>query len=240
MDKKSAIVVGATSGIGRELAKILVQNGYTVGAVGRRSDILSELQKENQGKFFTKKIDVSKTKEAMKLLQAMISEMGGVDLLVINSGVGHINSELLWPLERETIEVNVFGFAAMANIAMEHFLKKGSGHLVGISSVSALRGSYESPAYSASKAFLSNYLDGIRAKVTKLKCPIVITDIQPGFVDTAMAKGDGLFWVASPQKAAQQIYETITKKKKHVYVTKRWRIIGWLLKTLPDFIYYKL
>jgi len=240
MDKKRAIIIGATSGIGRELARILIQNGYTVGAVGRRSNLLSELESENQGKCFTKEIDISETEEAMKLLKELISEMKAIDLMVISSGTGHINHELSWPLERETIEVNVSGFAAMANVVMEHFLKKDSGHLVGISSVSALRGSCESPAYGASKAFVSNYLDGLRAKVTKSGHNINITDIQPGFVDTAMAKGDGIFWLATPQKAAEQIYAAIVKKKKHSYITKRWRIIGWLVKILPDFIYYKL
>ena len=69
---------------------------------------------------------------------------------------------------------------------------------------------------------------------------ITVTDIQPGFVDTAMAKAPNLFWVASPQKAAIQIYETIKKKKKHAYITKRWRLIAWALKLMPDFIYEKI
>jgi short-subunit dehydrogenase len=69
---------------------------------------------------------------------------------------------------------------------------------------------------------------------------ITITDIQPGFVDTAMAKGDGLFWVAPTQKAARQIYKAIQQKKKKVYITKRWAIIAWLLRIMPDFIYNKI
>ena len=73
-----------------------------------------------------------------------------------------------------------------------------------------------------------------------MNLPIAVTDIQPGFVDTAMAKGEGLFWVASPQKAALQIYETIRKRKKHAYITRRWRLIGWALKIMPDFIYHRL
>jgi len=70
--------------------------------------------------------------------------------------------------------------------------------------------------------------------------PITVTDIQLGLVDTAMAKGEGLFWVASPQNAALQIYEAIRKRKKHVYITKRWRLIAWALRFMPDFIYNKL
>ncbi len=141
---------------------------------------------------------------------------------------------------KKTIDVNVSGFAAMANVAMKHFLSKGSGHLVGISSIAAIRGDDSAPAYNASKAFVPNYLIGLRKKISKARLPIVITDVRPGFVDTAMAQGDGLFWVAPPQKAAQQIFAAIEKKKKHVYVTKRWKLIGWMMKIVPDFIYNRI
>ena len=112
-----------------------------------------------------------------------------------------------------------------------------SGHIVGISSVAAIRGSGNEPAYNASKAFQSNYLQGLRQKFHKLKLPVAVTDVQPGFVDTAMAQGEGLFWVAPPEKAAQQIFNSIRKRRKHVYVTRRWRLIAWLLKILPDSLY---
>jgi short-subunit dehydrogenase len=108
-----------------------------------------------------------------------------------------------------------------------------------ISSIAAIRGSGAAPAYAASKAFMSNYLEGLRIKAFKTGLPIVVTDIQPGFVDTAMAQGQGLFWVAPPNTAALQIYKAIERKAKHAYVTRRWSIIGWLLKALPDFLYYR-
>jgi short-subunit dehydrogenase len=87
---------------------------------------------------------------------------------------------------------------------------------------------------------MSNYLEGLRIKARRAGLPIAVTDIQPGFVDTAMAQGHGLFWVAPPQKAARQIYKAIQRKAKRAYVTKRWSVIGWLLKILPDFIYSKM
>ncbi len=237
---KNAIIIGATSGIGKELARVLSQNNYTVGLAGRRTQLLDELKEELPGESFVKFIDIAKTDEAIKQLKDLISEMGDVDLIVISSGTGFINHDLKWPQEKETIDVNVSGFTAMANAAMHHFLLKGSGHLAGISSLAAIRGDSNAPAYNASKAFITNYMQGLRKKISKAGIPIVITDIQPGFVDTAMAKGDGKFWVASPQKAAQQIYRAIEKKKKHAYVTKRWKLIGWLMKTLPDFIYNRI
>ena len=237
---KNAIIIGASSGIGRELAKILSQNGYNLGLTGRRQDLLISLQKELSTQSFVKQIDVSQESEAMKLLNELLEEMSGTDLIVINAGIGFINPNLNWKEEKETIDVNISGFTAMANVAVEFFSKKGSGHIVGISSIAALRGNGKAPAYSASKAFMSNYLEGLRQKFGKLGSPIAVTDIQPGFVDTEMAKGEGKFWVAPPEKAARQIYEAIRKKKKHAYITKRWRIIAWVLKILPDRLYYKI
>ncbi|MCD4781850.1 MAG: SDR family NAD(P)-dependent oxidoreductase [Candidatus Omnitrophica bacterium] len=236
---KKAIIIGATSGIGKELARVLSQNGYVVGSVGRRIHLLNKFKMEFPDGFI-KSIDVSKTSEAINQLKELISEMNGVDIVVISSGVGFINHDLQWDQEKETIDVNISGFTAMANVAMHHFLSKGHGHLVGISSIAAIRGDGDSPAYSASKSFISNYMEGLRKKVSKTGASIIITNIQPGFVDTAMAKGEGLFWVASPQKAAQQIYNAIKSKKKHAYITKRWKIIGWLMKFMPEFIYNKL
>ncbi|MCF6148190.1 MAG: SDR family NAD(P)-dependent oxidoreductase [Candidatus Kuenenia sp.] len=231
---KKAIIIGATSGIGEELAKIFSQDSYIVGVVGRRSHLLKEFKREYPESFI-KSIDVSKTAEAINQLKELISEMDGVDIVVISSGVGFINHDLKWSLEKETIGVNVSGFAAM-----QHFLSKGSGHLVGISSIASIRGDGDAPAYNASKAFVSNYLEGLRKKVSTLGVPVCITGIQPGYVGTAMAKGEGLFWVASPKKAAQQIYTAIKRKRKHAYITKRWRAIGWLLKSMPEFVYNRL
>jgi short-subunit dehydrogenase len=135
--------------------------------------------------------------------------------------------------------VNVLGFAGMVNVAVAHLETRGSGHLVGISSLAALRGSRVAPAYNASKAFVSNYLQGVRYRFNKLKLPIVVTDVQPGFVDTPMAAGNR-FWIASPQTAARQIVAAIRDRKQHVYITRRWRLIAWLLRVVPEALYSKL
>jgi short-subunit dehydrogenase len=239
MDQR-AIIIGATSGIGRALAMVLSREKYIVGICGRRIPLLEELKKNLPSPSYIKPLDLRETVQAMQKLEELITEMGGMDLIVISSGVGTINPDLQWSPEKETIDVNVTGFTAMVNVAIRHFIKTGRGHLVGISSIAALRGSGAAPAYNASKAFESNYLQGLRQKMTKQNLPITITDIQPGFVDTAMAKGDNKFWVASPETAAEQIYHAIRKKKNHAYITRRWRLIAWLFKSLPDFIYNKL
>lgn len=237
---KRAIIIGASSGIGRELAKILSRNQYIVGAMGRRVQLLDGLKHEVEGTLSVQRIDVTDVEPAMETLAKFLNDMGDVDLIVISAGTGDINDSLSWDLENDAIKTNVTGFAAMVNVATHYFMQRGSGHLVGISSIAALRGSRESPAYNASKAFESNYLEGVRQKVTKSSLPITITDIKPGFVKTTMAKGEGIFWAAEPDKAARQIFDVIKQKKPSAYITRRWVLVAWLLKLLPGFIYKRL
>ena len=237
---KKAIVIGASSGIGRELARILSQNGYTVGVMARRKHLLEELRKEIQGEIFIQEIDIADAEAAMGIFSEFINEMGEIDLIVISAGTGEINNDLHWQVENETIRTNVIGFTALANVAIHHFIEKGSGHLVGISSIAALRGGRESPAYNASKAFASSYMEGLRQKIRNLQLPIIVTDVKPGFVKTAMAKGEGIFWAAPADKASKQIYDAIKRKASSVYITRRWRLIAWMLKAMPDRIYEKL
>jgi short-subunit dehydrogenase len=237
---KKAIIVGASSGIGRALAKSLARDGYRVGLAARRLPLLLELQQEIGTQAWVKQIDVAQTQEAISRFSELIRELEGVDLVIVSAGTGFINPELEWAKEQETIAVNVTGFTAIANVAMQHFLQKGAGHLVNISSIAALRGSRQAPAYNASKAFESNYMEGLRQKVANLRLPITITDIQPGFVDTAMAQGEGLFWIAPLEDATRQIYQAIQRKKKRAYITKRWRLIAWFFKLAPDSLFDRL
>lgn len=230
---KKAIIVGASSGIGRELARVLVRNEYLVAVTGRRLELLNDLREEYPDRIISQCMDVSQLPEAMHELETLIDKMQGVDLIVISAGTGFINMDLEWQPEQRTIDVNVSGFTAISNVALKHFYKQGSGHLVGISSVAALLGDPDAPAYSASKAYVSIYLQGLRAKVRKDQQNITISEIQPGFVDTVMAQGEGLFWVADVPKAAEQIYQAIKRKRKHAYVTRRWRLVGWILKLKP-------
>jgi short-subunit dehydrogenase len=239
-DSKSAIIIGASSGIGRALAAILSLDGYRIGVVARRTDLLAQLRAELAGPCVIKTVDVAQPELAMPLVRELIEELGDVELFIVSAGTGFENAALAWEPERDTITVNVLGFAAMVNVAVAHLETRGSGHLVGISSLAALRGNGVAPAYNASKAFVSNYLQGVRYRFKRLKLPIVVTDVQPGFVDTRMAGGDRLFWVASPQKAARQIVAAIRGRKQRVYVTRRWRLIAWLLRVIPDALYSRL
>ncbi|MEA2082018.1 MAG: SDR family NAD(P)-dependent oxidoreductase [Elusimicrobiota bacterium] len=231
-----AIVIGASSGIGRALAKELAANGYEIGLASRRTALLEKLQKEIPSTTHIKKIDISEPSSAQKLLGELIAEMGGADIIVINSGISVTNKNFRAAPELETLAVNVAGFTAMTNVAVNYFLSKGAGHLVGISSIAGIRGSAVAPAYNASKAFVSNYLEGMRQKLNKTK--ISVTDIRPGFIDTPLIKNHKwAFWRASPERAAEFICAAIKRKKKVAYVPKRWWFVAQFMKILPEFLY---
>ena len=229
---KNAIVFGATSGIGKELAKLLVNDGYRVIITGRREAKLREIKKLNPEKYIIKKHDVTKLDASEKVFNSLVDELGSVDLIVYSSGVTEPNYHLEWDKELPTLNVNVLGAVKIYGLAFNYFHKQGFGHLVGISSVAGVRGNRHVPAYFASKAFQNNYLESLWMKAKRSKADIYITDIAPGFVDTKMALGD-TFGMASVEKASKQIYTAIKHKKKKVYITKRWRFIAFIMRILP-------
>lgn len=236
---QKAIIVGATSGIGKGLAKLLADNNYKIGLTGRRVELLNELKNENPN-FYIKSFDINDTNVVGQQLDELTKDLGGLDLLVISSGIGDINENLDFEKEMRTIETNIIGFTCVADWTFNYFEKQKSGHLVAISSIGGLRGSRQAPAYNASKAYQINYLEGLRQKAKKLNTSIFVTDIRPGLVDTEMAKGEGLFWVMPVEKTVRQIFQAIIDKKKVAYVTKRWRLIAIILKHMPRPIYDRI
>lgn len=237
---KTAIIIGATSGIGRGLAEKLVQNDWTVGITGRRTELLEEIRLQSEEKIFTQEHDVTDIENSDAKLDMLFSQLKTVDLVVVSSGVSELNQKMDWEIENKVIQTNVNGIAKIYEFVFSKFREQGYGHLVGISSIAAIRGNRYCPSYSAAKAFQANYLEAMRCISKNEKLNIVVTDVQPGFVDTPMAKGDGLFWVAPVSKAVSQIYAAILKKRRKVYITKRWRLIVFVMKASPNWILEKV
>jgi len=144
-----------------------------------------------------------------------------------------------WTIDKSTVDINVNGFLSAIHFGWHYFTAQGHGQLVTISSIAGNRGNRHSPAYSASKAFQSTYFEGLYIKARKMKIPLYVTDIQPGFVDTKMAKGPR-FWVAPVNKAARQIADAIKRKRRRAYITRRWWLIAKLFRWMPDWIYHRL
>ena len=237
---KKVIIIGASSGIGKGLAKLLAKNDYKVVITGRKTELLDELKKTKPNSFLIKTFDATDTNSSIEKLEELALELGGLDLLVLSSGTGVLNETLDFEIEKKVIDLNVTGFTNIIDWAFNYFEKQKFGHIAAVTSAAGLRGSRQAPSYNATKSYQINYLEGLRQKATKSKKPIFVTDIRPGLVDTNMAKGEGLFWVMPVEKVARQIFKAIKNKCKVVYVTKRWGFIGRLLKVLPRFIYDKM
>lgn len=235
---RGAIVVGASSGIGEALVRDLAGRGYEVGLAARRTERMREIGAELPTSSYVATMDVTDVADAREGFRELAAAMPSVDVVVLCAGTAAVNYDLDWATERETIDVNVRGFVALATAAMRYFEERAGdeegrdGHLVGISSVSAHVGMGGLQAYSASKAFVSNYLEGLKARRRGADADVAITTVEPGYVDTDLSMGG--FWQSSPETAAAQIARAIEKERGHVYVTRRWRLVAWTLDLLPE------
>lgn len=236
---KRAVIIGATSGIGRALASELVREGYRVGISGRRGELLDGLAAEAPGSFVTAVFDATAQNAAEKL-RVLIDTVGGMDLFVFCSGTGDMNPGLEYGTEETTNRLNVEAFTRLCGEAYKYMQANGGGHIAAVTSVMGLRGSAIAPSYAASKAYQINYLEGLRQKSVKGGHGITVTDIRPGSVATEMMKGEGHFWISGPERAAKVISGAIRRRKEVQYVTPRWGLVGWLLKRLPRGIYNKM
>ncbi|HRW58231.1 MAG TPA: SDR family NAD(P)-dependent oxidoreductase [Chlamydiales bacterium] len=245
---KKAIIIGASSGIGKELAYVLSTQGYTLGLAARRVSHLEDLKKTLPNECFLHFMDIQKTHEATSILEQMIQVLDGVDLIILSSGIGDITSSrdwghklFNWDKEEAVLKTNVLGYTAILQRGYQYFMQsKKKGHIVTISSLASLFANPYNPAYSASKAFINRYVEGLIAHSKKNNLSITFTNILPGFVNTKMAQGPKVFWKDSPQEAAKQIYQAIRKKKSFCVITKKWKIFYYLIKLLPNALIRKI
>ena len=240
MKQQTIIIIGATSGIGKTLFEKYAADGNRIGIVGRRTHLLDELRQEHPDMTVTATADITKQDETERAIDALHSELKHIDLAIVCSGTGDINASLDYDMERPTIDTNITGWTYVIDTLYNIFVQQGHGHLVAITSAGGLRGEPMAPAYSASKAYQINYMEALRKKAYKGGNNIHVTDIRPGLVNTAMAKGEGLFWVMPVEKVAHQIVAAIRKQKSKAYVTKRWHILAIINKNLPFSIYKKM
>lgn len=234
------VIIGATSGIGKALFEKYARGDNRIGIVGRRANLLDELCQKYPSKTITAKADITNLEEIEQAINALHKELEYIDLAIVCSGIGDINATLEYNVERLTIDTNITGWTFVIDRLYNIFVQQGHGHLVAITSAGGLRGEPIAPAYSASKAYQINYMEALSKKAYKSGNQIYVTDIRPGLVNTAMAKGEGLFWVMPVEKVANQIITAIHKNKYKAYVTKRWHILAIINKNLPFALYKRM
>ena len=240
--KKNIAIIGATSGIGRALAVEMHNRGYSVGATGRRLERLQELEQQLETRIYTQFMDVVELEDAITQLDQLKKEMGRMDIVVLNAGVSNYQKESVGrQADLHVIDVNVRGFANLASYSFNLFEEQGHGHIVGISSVAGLFGWGLNIPYNASKSFVNTYLQGYRQKANHSDADIFVSTILPGFVESEMTEDKkGMFWVQDTDKAATQIANAIERKKNEAYITKRWRLVGWFTKLIPNWAWNRM
>ena len=233
---KRVLIIGASSGIGRELAELLASKGITVIAAARRQEELKDLAQFNEEHIRTCPLDVTST-NLEEMLDTVGRDSGPLDTIIYSAGQGELNEQLDFDLETPSLDVNIKGFTRTMVWAYNYFRSTSGGTIVGITSIGGIRGNRIAPAYNASKAYQINYLEGLRAKSYKEKENIRVIDYRPGSINTAMMKGDGHFWISSPGEAAEQLYKTIRSNKQVAHNSTRWAFVAGVLKILPRSIY---
>ncbi len=238
---KNILITGATSGIGRELALQLSAAGNKVGLMGRRTEKLEELKVLIGDNAFIRTLDVTDLEAAKSVYEDLAEEMGGMDIFILNAGVGIAKTIAPWRADRNTIEVNVLAFAHGCHFAFEYFMEQGHGQIVGMSSIASHLATHRAASYTASKHFISNYMTGFKQKAKRVDADITVTDIRPGFVKSEMtARNKGMFWVADTDKAVRQMISAINKKRNIVYITKRWWLVAMLARITPQFVWDRI
>jgi NAD(P)-dependent dehydrogenase (short-subunit alcohol dehydrogenase family) len=242
---KQALVVGASSGIGAALAKRLAAGGCQVALVARREAELARVCEEiNAGGDVRARAyphDVRCVAEVPALFQQIAADLGGLDLVIYAAGVQPRVAADEYDTEKDRliVEVNVIGAMAWLNEAARRFERAGAGTIVGISSIAADRGRRGNPAYGASKAALDHFLEALRNRLTQRG--VTVVTIKPGFVDTDLTRGmPGLFWLISPDEAAERILAAARRGPATVYVPRRWRLVGLIIRSIPSFLFRKL
>lgn len=236
---KRIIIIGATSGIGEEVARIYTQQGWRVGIAGRRVERLEDLQKTAPHQIEVQPMDVT-TEKATEELQLLIEKLGGMDLFLLSSGIGYQNTSLTPAIELSTVHTNVQGFTRLVTAAYHYFQQQGGGHLAVISSIAGTKGLGVAPAYSASKRFQNTYIDSLAQLSRMNKTPITFTDIRPGFVATALLKEERYPLLMKPQEVAAAIVKGLSRKKRRIVIDGRYKILVFFWRMIPQWLWERL
>jgi NAD(P)-dependent dehydrogenase (short-subunit alcohol dehydrogenase family) len=236
---RHAIVIGASSGIGREIARQLAASGCRVAALARRKDALDALANEFADRILAVEHDVTKFDEVPWLFQEVARDLGGLDLVVYVSGlmadVGP--REFDFEKDRQMIEVNYLGCVAWLNQAATRFQETKSGCILGIASVAGDRGRWKQPVYNSSKGAMAIYMESLRNRLDRQGVRVVT--VKPGPVDTPMTAHLNLRGKQSAAEVAQ-IALAKSGRSGEFYTKFTLRIVFAVLRLVPGWIFRKL
>lgn len=251
--------MGATSGIGQEVAKLLAANGYEVGIAGRREERLVQMAQATPGIVAHRQIDVTK-EDAPTELHKLIEELGGMDLYFHSSGIGWENVSLDPDKELKTVETNGVGFVRMVSAAYNWFAeqradeakqraegdeqrassKERKARIACITSIARTRGLGAAPAYSATKRMQAHYLECLSQQARMRHLNIGITDIRPGFVATDLIAGSHFPLQLKAEDVARTIVHAVERGSEVVTIDWRYRLLVAAWQLIPRWLWVRL
>lgn len=237
---KRIVIVGATSGMGLEVARLALRAGWRVGAAGRRTDRLEALRAEAPEQVEIRQMDVTDP-AAPEQLATLIERLGGMDIYLHSSGIGFRNEALDPAIELATARTNAEGFIRMVTAAYTYFRSHGGGQIAVISSIAGTKGLGAAPAYSATKRLQNTYIDALAQLARMQRARIRFTDIRPGFVDTPLLASDGGYPMLMPaDKVARRIFRAIVRGRRRVVIDGRFAVLVFLWKLIPAWLWERL
>jgi len=226
---KRIVIVGATSGIGLEVARLCIRAGWRVGAAGRRKEALEALRSEAPGQVETETIDITRD-DAPERLARLVERLGGMEIYFHASGIG-----------LNTLRTNGEGFVRMVTAAFGHFRSHGGGRIAVISSIAGTKGLGSAPAYSATKRMQNTYIDALAQLSRMENCGIRFTDIRPGFVATPLLSGDGRYpMLMRTEKVAARIMHVLRHPRRRVVIDRRYALMVFFWKLIPEWLWERL
>ncbi|MGZ9897932.1 SDR family NAD(P)-dependent oxidoreductase [Shewanella gaetbuli] len=231
----TAMIIGASSQLSKEIARQLAAQNVKLLLFVPEPAAMDEFAKSLPTSTQVLPLSIFDSQALINQISEAWNKEEGAHLVIVNTGMNGYDASLPWKLEQGIIDVNVTGFAAICNCVFKLMVEQGYGQLAAINSIAGQRGG-PSMAYHASKAFAANYFEGLSMHAQRLKLPITISDIQLGLLDKA-ALQQSRFLLPPLDKVAKQILTALKKGKRRVYVTKRWRLVAWINRMLPEYIY---
>ncbi len=244
--RRRGIIIGASDGLGAELARKLAREGYSLALLARTKDKLDALCTElnTQAQLARAYVhDVSEYNKVPDLLRKIVADLGGLDLVIFVAGVNYPPGgidKFNFENDRKMIEVNLIGAMAWLHPIGEMFQSAKAGQIVGIASVAGDRGRVGNPGYNTSKAGLATYLEALRNRLTRHG--VNVLTVKPGFMKTEMlktAQGATPFAI-EPEKAAADILKAMQKRKQVIYTASIWRWVMLVIRHVPSIIFRRL
>lgn len=234
------LIVGASSGLGKALAEYYITQGCRVAVAARRIGELEQLHALAPERVCYSRIDITEP-DGLKALEALIAELGGVDIYIHSSGIGSQNESLSLDIEEDTCRVNVLAFTRFVDYMFAYFADRGHGHIVALSSVAGTRGLGIAAAYSASKAYQATYLQSLRQLCAiRSLSSVYITDIRPGFVATALLGNASYPMLMSVGEVVPDIVRSIALRKRVRIIDIRYRLLVGLWRLVPRVLWERL